>query len=90
MRVEYGPPGHKGVTEIMGVGDDGLPAELGPGPSPRILPGAEGLYHASKWVGIGATATWAYAASQGDKKLKRTALGVAIASFVVHLFTATD
>lgn len=25
MKIEYGPPGHKGVTTIMGVGDDGLP-----------------------------------------------------------------
>lgn len=27
MRVEYGPPGHKGVTQIMGLGDYTLPQD---------------------------------------------------------------
>ena len=30
MRIEYGPPGHKGVTQIMGLGADGVTTPTDP------------------------------------------------------------
>lgn len=54
MKIEYGPPGHKGVTTIMGVGDDGLPA------------GASDLSYYGELAAIGVVV---YGAATGNKKL---------------------
>lgn len=75
MVIEYGPPGAKGVTTIMGVGDDGLPTEQPP------------LHKVSRAVEIGALATWVYAWRTKNAKLKRQAGGVAMAALVVSLLT---
>ena len=72
MQIEYGPPGHKGVTEIMGVGDDGLPER------PPVYAAARAV----EYISVG---TWIYAWASGDKKLKKKAGAVAIGAFVVAL-----
>lgn len=46
MQVAYGPPGHRGVTHLMAVGDDAPK----PGPDLKTI---------AKWAGIAWLVMWA-------------------------------
>lgn len=61
MKVEFGPPGHKGVTQIMGLSLGDTPTSSTPRPH-KIVAGA-------------AVATWLLGAFVGSKTTKNVAIG---------------
>jgi hypothetical protein len=75
MQVEYGPPGHKGVTQIMGLGalDYGRGASLIPTDKP------------SRTVGLLALATFAGGVVLGVPTAKHLAIGGLLALVYVQL-----
>ena len=77
MKIEYGPPGESGVKSLQYVS--------GPGDDADYV--SAGIHQIAKPAGALALGTWAFAWATGRDKLKRTALGVSVASWLVYLFT---
>lgn len=63
MRVEYGPPGHKGVTQIMGLGADAPLAVV------------REISKSHRTVGILAAATWVGGFVMGSNTAKNIGIG---------------
>ena len=80
MQVEYGPPGHKGVTQIMGLGaiDYGKGASLIPTDKP------------SRTVGLLALATLAGGVVLGIPTAKHLAVGGLLALVYVQMLRKPD
>lgn len=75
MVIEYGPPGHKGVTTIMGVGNDGLPEGVGD----------VSLKSVSGYGAVAALGAWIYAKGAKNKKLAKHATWAAVVLLAVRL-----
>lgn len=75
MRVEYGPPGHKGVTQIMGLG------ALDYGKGTSIIPADK----PSRTVGLLALATYVGGSVLGVPTAKHLAIGGLLAIAYVQL-----
>ncbi len=73
MQVSYGPPGHKGVTQLMAVGADEMEAY----PTDRAV----------KIGGLIATGAWALGALTGNRALEHAGFGASIGFFLVELAT---
>lgn len=73
MRVDYGPPGHKGVTQIMGLG--AYPA--------AVVSAARNIPKANRNVGLLATATWVGGMVLGSNTAKNIGIGGLLA--IVYL-----
>jgi len=71
--AEYGPPGHKGVTSIMGLGAD----DIEPAPYQR----------SNRTVGLVAVGVWALGALSGNQKLRDFGFGAGMALFAAGLLT---
>lgn len=69
--MEYGPPGLKGVTQIMGIGADDIE------PSTHE--------NSMKTVGIGAAAIFALGIVAGNKNAQQFGLGAGAAILACHL-----
>lgn len=76
MQVAHGPPGASGVTTLMSVGADDIEGY-----------GQVELHRAARTVGIISAGAWIYAWSAKNQGLKKIAMGVALASFVVELIS---
>ena len=76
MRVEYGPPGHKGVTQIMGLGATGPVAGY-----VSLVPEDK----SSRTVVGLAAATWLVGMFIGSSTVKNIAFGAVGAIAVVQL-----
>jgi hypothetical protein len=68
MRVEYGPPGHRGVTQIMGLGETSIAQKASPG---RLVAG-------------GAALTYIAGMALGSNMAKNMGLGAGLALFALH------
>jgi hypothetical protein len=71
--AEYGPPGHKGVTSIMGLGAN----DLEPAP----------YQQSNRTVGMVAVGVWALGALSGNRKLRDFGFGAGLAVFAAGLLT---
>ena len=76
MRVEYGPPGHKGVTQIMGLGADIV--------YPTITVAKE-IDKAHRTVGLLAAATWVGGMVIGSSTAKNIGIGGLLAVVYVQM-----
>ncbi len=71
--AEYGPPGHKGVTSIMGLGANDLdPAAY---------------QQSNRTVGMVAVGVWALGLISGNKPLRDFGFGAGVALFAAGLLT---
>lgn len=77
MKISYGPPGAVGVKALQYVGEVGDDADYV----------SLGLHSIAKPVGALALGAWAYAWVTKKPQLKKMALGVSIAAFIVQLAT---
>jgi hypothetical protein len=68
--IEYGPPGHRGVTTIMGVGAD---------------PDDDKLQSTLKLAGWASVGLWTLGLVIGSRDLKMAGFGAACATFAVQL-----
>lgn len=75
MKINYGPPGHKGVTSIMGIGDTDEVEKILALPPDRPL----------KIVTVASMATWALGAATGRKDLQTLGLGASFAAFAIQM-----
>jgi hypothetical protein len=75
MKLEYGPPGASGVKHLQYLSAD----------EPDFVAG--NLSRVSRPVAALAAGVWVYALITKREKLRRQALGVSIAAFVVGLVT---
>ncbi len=66
MQVKYGPPGHKGVTQIMGLGATGPVAT-----SVALIPKDKPM----RYTGLLAIATWVGGAVMGSNTAKNIGIG---------------
>lgn len=66
MEVRYGPPGHKGVTQLMSVGSDDL--------EPRT----KKVLRTASLLSIG---VWALGLLSGSKAMKNVGFGAGLAAF---------
>lgn len=66
MQVKYGPPGHKGVTQIMGLGATGPVAT-----SVALIPKDKSM----RYTGLLAIATWVGGAVMGSNTAKNIGIG---------------
>lgn len=71
MQVEYGPPGHKGVTQIMGLG--GSPAAL------------TEMDKTHRLVGLLSAATWLGGAVLGSSTAKNIGIGGVLAVVYIQV-----
>jgi hypothetical protein len=74
MTIEYGPPGHKGVTQIMGVGQDEYfdqPLEVN--------------VNRLAWISV---AAWGVAWLAGMKNAKKIAFGATISLWAVKILSS--
>jgi hypothetical protein len=76
MRIDYGPPGHKGVTQIMGLGDA---ATEYTGSSVAASKAAVPQDRSGRVVGGLAAATWLLGAIMGSRTTKHLAMGGLVA-----------
>ena len=76
MKIEYGPPGAVGVKQFQYRSDDDSADYI-----------SSGVHQIAKPLGAIALGTWAYAWITGREALRRRALGVSIAAFIVQLVT---
>ena len=74
LKVEHGPPGHRGVTQLMAVGNDGLKDERGIG---------EICLSLGEAASMGA---WLYGWSAGSKIIKNAASAAGL-FFVIRRIT---
>jgi hypothetical protein len=77
MRVEYGPPGHRGVSTIMGLGE--VPAKLKALPLPKTKP--------LKTAGSIAIAAWLVGLVSGSSYLQHLGIGAGMAVLATQHFT---
>ena len=70
MNISYGPPGHKGVTTLMAVGDDELEAHP--------------LEAAVKTGGYVALGVWALGLVMKSKTVQNVGFGAGLALFAVQ------
>ena len=76
MKIAYGPPGAVGVKHLQYLsGDDDADYV------------SLGIARIARPVGALALGTWVYAAITKKPELKRRALGVSVAAFIVELIT---
>lgn len=75
MKVEFGPPGHKGVTQIMGLAGNLPKVDL-----PLITEAAKQDPH--KVVGGLAAGAWALGALMGNKGLQHVSFGAGVATLL--------
>lgn len=80
MHVSYGPPGHKGVTQIMGLGYTELDALDVPS-----LPVVREIDKAHRTVGLIALATWAGGFVMGSNTAKNIGIGGLLAVVYVQM-----
>jgi hypothetical protein len=73
MKIEYGPPGAIGVTQLMSVGD----AEL---IDIDLLPASDDGAKRAQWVGA---AAWGAGYLLGSPALKWGGIGAALAGFLI-------
>jgi len=77
--VEYGPPGVRGVSQIMGLGTDSLEVvEIGPA-VPFPTPADVTIRIVGACVGA-----WILGSFIGSNTIKNMAVGGAVASIVTH------
>lgn len=74
MEIAYGPPGATGVKQLAYVGDDADYTSTG-------------LYGVARPASFVAAGVWVFAALTGAKTLKKQALAVSVAAFVVSVVT---
>lgn len=75
--VEYGPPAHKGVTTIMGVGDV----------EPARETDRERLHRYASNGGLISFGLWTYAYLVGDERLQKYTFGSSVACALLQLAT---
>lgn len=75
MRIEYGPPGHKGVTQIMGLGADPV----------AVVNVAKNMSKSHRTVGLLAAATWAGGMVMGSNTAKNIGIGGLLAIIYVEM-----
>jgi len=76
MQIDYGPPGARGVTTLMSVGElDG------------IVDSGE-LTQTAHTVGVVSVGVWLFGFVAGDRKLRKTAFRAGAVAFLVELFGA--
>ena len=81
MKVNYGPPGHKGVTQIMGLGADALPGKVS-----EMLPGK-----AHRQVAGAAAGAWFLGLLMGSSRIQNIAIGGGLAIVAcAHLMKQED
>ena len=71
VEITYGPPGVRGVTQLMAVGADDFESSK-----------AE---QATMWGGFAAVGVWAYAQATKNKQVGHVAFGAAVAFFALGL-----
>lgn len=74
MKIDYGPPGAVGVKSLQYVGDDADYTSTG-------------LRQLAKPAGAIALGVWGFALVTGNKPLKKIALGVSVAAFLIQMVT---
>jgi hypothetical protein len=75
MQVEYGPPGHKGVTQIMGLG---------------VAPSIATIDKNHRNVGLLALATWVGGAVMGSSTAKNIGIGGLLAVIYVQMLAKRE
>jgi|SRR5271154_991944 len=73
MKIAYGPPGERGVTTLMAVGD----ADIDQTPTDQAV-------RVGAWIGV---ATFGIGIIAGSKTIRNLGLGGAIALFAVRAIT---
>ena len=70
--IEFGPPGHKGVTQIMGLGSTEIL---------QVIPASE---KPMRDVALGAAAVWAGGTVLGSNTMKNIAVGALLGVFMIR------
>ena len=75
MRIDYGPPGHRGVTQIMGLGADPV----------DIIVSVKTVSKTNRNVGLLALGTWIGGLLAGSNTAKNLGLGGLLAVGYIHV-----